>query len=84
MQTLELARGIVGASLQLGPEAERLDRDTQLLGGFPEFNSLTITAIVAAIEDELDCEIDDAEITGEIFETLGTLADFISTKLDES
>ena len=84
MQTLELTRGIVRSCLQLGDEANGFDRDTQLLGGFPEFNSLTITAIVAAIEDELDCEIDDAEITGEIFETLGSLADFIDARLADS
>ncbi len=80
MESLDITRNIVGACLQLDNRAA-LDRDTQLLGGFPEFNSLTITTIVAALEDELDCDIDDAEITAEIFETVGSLADFVDSKL---
>jgi acyl carrier protein len=82
MESLDITRNIVGACLQLDNRAG-LERDTQLLGGFPEFNSLTITTIVAALEDELDCEIDDAEITAEIFETVGTLADFVESKIQE-
>ena len=33
--------------------------------------------------DGLGVEVDDEEIDGEIFETVGTLADFIAEKLDE-
>jgi acyl carrier protein len=39
---------------------------------------LTIAAVVASIEDEFDCEIDDEELTAEIFETMGSLSDFIA------
>ena len=82
MNPLELTRKILRSCLQLGSQADAFDRNTQLLGGLPEFNSLTITAIVAEVEDELDCEIDDAEISAEIFETMGSLADFIAAKMD--
>lgn len=77
MDSLELARRVVRECLQLGAVADGFDRDTRLLGAFPEFNSLTITSVVVMIEDALDCEIPDTEIEGEAFETLGTLADFI-------
>lgn len=80
MESLELAKNIVRKSLQLGEKADSMGRDTQLLGGFPEFNSLTITAIITSIEEELDCDIDDAEISAEIFETIGSLADFIEDR----
>lgn len=82
MNSMELTRKILRSCLQLGPQADTFDRDTQLLGGLPEFNSLTITAIVAEVEEELDCEIDDAEITAEIFETVGALADFIADNME--
>jgi acyl carrier protein len=84
LESLEVTRNIVRACLQLGSLAESFDRDTQLLGGMPEFNSLTIAAIVASIEDELDCEIDDADITGEMFETMGSLSDFVAEKMEEA
>ena len=82
MESLELTRNIVRACLQLGTLADTFDRDTQLLGGLPEVNSLTITAIVATVEEELDCEISDSEITAEIFESMGSLADFIGEKME--
>jgi acyl carrier protein len=81
VDALTLAQKLVASCLQLGDQAGQLDGNTQLLGGFPEFNSLTITAIVSSIEDELDCDVDDEEISGEIFETLGTLASFIDGKM---
>ena len=82
MDSLEIARDILATSLQLGERANQLEASTQLLGGFPEFNSLTITIIITAIEEQLDCSIDDTEINGEIFETVGTLATFIKQKMD--
>jgi len=66
--------------LQLPPD-EPLTRDTDLLGGFPEFNSLTITNLIIEIEETLDCEIADDELTSELFQTVGTLADFVETKM---
>lgn len=75
---MDVTRKIVRACLQLGSQADSFDRNTQLLGGLPEFNSLTIAAVVASIEDEFDCEIDDEELTAEIFETMGSLSDFIA------
>ncbi len=83
MDSLEMTKNIVRSCLQLGPRSDAFDRNTRLLGELPEFNSLTITAIVASVEDQLDCEIDDAEITAEIFETVGSLADFLDRKLAE-
>ena len=84
MDSLDLTRNIVRDSLQLGAQADDFDRDTQLLGEIPEFNSLTITSIITAIEDSLDVEVDDADITAEIFETVGSLADFVALKMAEA
>ena len=50
------------------------------MGGFPEFNSLAITTMIVQIEETLGCEIMDDEITGDIFESVGSLADFIAEK----
>lgn len=78
MESLELAKQILIANLQL--ENADLREDTPIAGGFPQFNSLSMAGIVAAIEDELGCDVDDEEISGEIFETVGTLAEFIASK----
>lgn len=81
MDALEIARQILKTSLQLGDEVNDFTRDTQLLGGLPEFNSLTITTIVMEIETQLDCAVDDNELTAELFQTLGSLSDFIESKM---
>jgi len=54
-----------------------------LLGNFPEFNSLTIATLMLQIEEKIDCEIALDELSVEIFETVGSLADFIETKMDD-
>ena len=78
MDSLDLAKQILVSNLQL--ENVDLTPGTQIMGNFPQFNSLSIAGIVAAIEDEVGCTIEDEEITAELFETVGTLADFIASK----
>lgn len=83
MNALDLTRKLVRGCLQLA-DSVPLTPDTPLLGGFPEFNSLTITTLVAEIEDALDCEIDDSELTSELFETVESLADFVASKMAQT
>lgn len=79
MSVLELTQQILRECLQL--EDTELDETTQIAGVLPEFNSLTITTIIASIEDELDCTVDDDELTIELFESVGSLAAFIASKM---
>ena len=80
MNALDLTRSLVRTCLQV-KDSEPLRRETPLLGGFPEFNSLTITTLVTEIEEVVDCEIADEELNGEIFATIGSLADFVHLKM---
>ncbi|KKO46902.1 hypothetical protein WG68_02895 [Arsukibacterium ikkense] len=54
--------------------------DTALLGAIPEFDSMAIIAVITELEDQLGIEFDDDEISAEIFETFGGLAEFVSQK----
>lgn len=80
MSALEIAVKILASSLQV--DRSQLTSETEVAGNFPEFNSLTIVNIIVAIEEELDCTIEDDEISTEIFETVGALAAFIDTKAE--
>lgn len=80
MDALDMTRSIIRSCLQLGDDVS-LDPDTYLMGNFAEFNSLTITTMIAEIEEQADTEIDDDEISAEIFETVGSLAEFVEEKL---
>jgi acyl carrier protein len=80
MDALEIAVKILATNLQL--ERSELSSETEIVGNFPEFNSLTIVNIMNSIEEEVDCVIEDDEINTEIFETVGALAQFIDSKAE--
>jgi acyl carrier protein len=75
VEALDLAKKVLATNLQL--ELDELTEDTEILGNYPQFNSLTIVGVIGSIEDELDCVIDDEDITTDIFATVGDLAEFI-------
>jgi len=79
--TLEELKDIVGEVLQLGDRVASFDRNTGLLGNIPEFDSMAVVAVITALEDSYSIELDDDEITADIFETLGSLCDFVSEKV---
>lgn len=81
MDAETLAREILRSDLQLGARADQLERSTALMGNLPEFNSLTVVSLISSIEEQTGCAIDDDEISAEIFETLGSFADFIANKM---
>lgn len=58
------------------------DRDTELFGAIPEFDSMSIAGLLTEMEDRFDIEIDDDEVDGEIFETYGNFYDFADQKVD--
>ncbi len=47
----------------------------------PEFDSMAVVAVVTAIEDEFGIVIDDDELSAEVFATVGSLSDFVGSKL---
>lgn len=81
MDAETLAREILRSDLQLGARADQLTRGSPLMGSLPEFNSLTVVSLISSIEEQTGCTVNDDEISAEIFETLGSLADFIASKM---
>lgn len=61
-------------------ETQKFDRDTELFGAIPEFDSMSIAGLLTEMEDRFDIEIDDDEVEGEIFETYGNFHDFAVEK----
>lgn len=80
MSSLDLAVKILATNLQI--ERQELTPDTEILGNFPEFNSLTIVGVIGSIEEELDCVVEDDEISTELFATVADLASFIESKME--
>jgi acyl carrier protein len=53
---------------------------TRLFGELPELDSLGVVELAAALEDRFDIVIEDEDFTGEVFESVGTLTDFIDAR----
>jgi acyl carrier protein len=81
MDTLPQIKKVLRDSLNLGARAERLTADSTLLGGIPEFDSMAVVNVVAAIEAEFDITVNDDELSADVFATVGSLSQFVSQKL---
>ncbi len=81
MTTFERVRQIVGDVLQLGERTAGLTPDTRLLGNIPEFDSMAVVSVITALEEELGIFVEDDDITGDTFETLGSLTEFVESKM---
>lgn len=79
---IEEIKKLVGDSLQLGDRINELKEDTELLGNFPELDSMAVVTILTAIEDYYGFTIDDDEIDAETFLSLGSLVSFVESKLN--
>jgi acyl carrier protein len=78
--TLDDVKAVVVSTLGIEDRADTLSASTPLLGGLPELDSMAVVELVAALEARFGFEVSDDEITGEVFETLGSLAAFVEAK----
>lgn len=72
---------ILDEVLSLNGRSASFTRDTHLLGAIPELDSMAVVSLITTIEEQLGVMVDDDEIDGETFATVGSLADFVSAKL---
>jgi acyl carrier protein len=79
--TFAEVRDVVTKTLGIEGRADRMTPATPLLGSLPEFDSMAVLKVILAIEEHFELTIDDDDVTGELFETLGTLAAFVEQKL---
>jgi acyl carrier protein len=64
----------------LGVDPESLDASTPLFGSMPEFDSLAIVEVIAILEDRFGFEMDEADISLDVFGTVGSLASYLEVQ----
>ncbi|HPT51340.1 MAG TPA: acyl carrier protein [Accumulibacter sp.] len=67
--------------LSLKGRGSQFKLDTPLLGAIPELDSMAVVALITALEERFGFAVDDDEIDGAVFASLGTLIDFVQGKL---
>lgn len=82
--TVDDVKSVLVTTLGIEDRADSIDASTPLFGGLPELDSLAVLELVTSIEDRFDITIDDEEFSGEIFETLGSLAAFVEAKRERN
>ncbi len=77
-------KAVVVTTLGLQARAETIDAATPLLGSLPELDSMAVLELIVAFEQRFRIRIEDEDVSGDIFETLGTLTAFVAGKLADS
>ncbi|ENO90590.1 acyl carrier protein [Thauera linaloolentis] len=72
---------VIDEVLSLGGRALAYDRDTPLLGAVPELDSMAVVGVINMLEERFGFIVEDDEIDGSSFATVGTLVDFVEGKL---
>jgi acyl carrier protein len=72
---------ILDEVLSLGGRALAFDAATPLLGAIPELDSMAVVTLITTLEDRFGIVVDDDEISGDTFATVGSVTDFVAGKL---
>lgn len=67
--------------LSLKGRADSFTLETPLLGALPELDSMAVVALITSLEERFGFIVDDDEIDGASFASVGTLVDFVQGKL---
>ena len=78
--TVDAVRNLIVETLGLSGARADIDADTELFGSLPELDSLAIVQVVTEIEDRFGFEFSEEDITGDVFETVGSLAAYVDGK----
>jgi acyl carrier protein len=71
---------ILDEVLSLGGRTASFKRDTALLGAIPELDSMAVVSLLTALEERFGIVVDDDDIDGSTFASVGTLVDFVATR----
>lgn len=67
--------------LSLGGRALSFHADTPLLGALPELDSMAVVTLINTLEERFGIAVNDDEISGETFASVGSLTAFVAEKL---
>jgi acyl carrier protein len=76
-RALETVKAAIVKTLGIEDRASTLNASTPLFGSMPELDSFAVVELVTSLEEQFGFEVDGSDFTGEIFETVGSLAEFV-------
>lgn len=64
-----------------GRAAATFTSDSRLLGAVAELDSMAVVSLITGLEDRFGIVVDDDDIDGETFATVGSLVDFVARRM---
>jgi len=77
---LDEVKDVVATSLGIQDRIATVEASTPLLGSIPELDSMAVIELVMAIEKRFDLTFEDEDMTGDVFDTFGSLAHFVAER----
>ncbi len=81
MNTQKEVLSLLDEILSLKGRAEGFSLSTPLLGAIPELDSMAVVSLITRFEERFGFLIDDDDIEGSTFATVGSLVEFVEGKL---
>ena len=81
MNVMQEVLHVLDEVLSLGGRAASFTPATPLLGALPELDSMAVVALITSLEDRFGIMVDDDDIDGATFGSVGSLVDFVSGKV---
>ena len=73
---------ILDEVLSLKGRAQQFSAATVLLGALPELDSMGVLGVISALEERFGIAVEDDDIDGTTFSTVGSLVAYVSGKLN--
>ena len=80
MNTKKEILAILDEVLRLKGRSATFSEQTVLLGALPELDSMAVLALISALEDRFGIAVNDDEIDGATFATVGSLIEYVTSK----
>jgi acyl carrier protein len=81
LQTEKEILAVLDEVLSLRGRTAAFNASTPLLGALPELDSMAVVGVITTLEERFGFVVEDDEIDGQVFETVGTLVAFVDRKL---
>ena len=81
MDVIQEVLRVLDEVLSLKGRTGAFTRETPLLGAIPELDSMAVVSLITSLEDQFGLMVDDDDIDGATFATVGSLVDFVSAKV---
>ena len=81
MNTHKEVLSLLDEILSLNGRSAAFSESTPLLGAIPELDSMAVVSLITGLEERFGFTVDDDEIEGSTFATVGSLVKFVEGKL---